>query len=549
MSINELSISFPDFKLLETINPEQFDTNNSEIVTKINAVITAFNGTNDTDIPLLDSRVTDLETRMTAEEGALVTHKTSADHDARYYTEVELDAGQLDNRYHTETELSGGALDTRYYTKQQVDTKSFSTSNLTDGSVTTPKIALGAVGTPQLANQAVTADKIHPTLLENVAITTHRNATEIDHPDGSVTTRKILDLGVTTEKLGAESVTFDKLGLDTVEYIDGVGITDAERTRWDSAEQNAKDFSLNRQSIGSFSRPNLVKNPTFQFGLSNWVKGGNTATWVTFSSTDTVAYAGVSEAIPAGSYSWVESTPIAVSPGSPYTLSALFHSMGVTNTASGIWIEVKNYANMSASAIGTLYTDLNKWWHLKSTTLTIPAGVTQISLRLVVGGATALPNTDKAFAQIKLEIGSNATSFNRNMDFQYSNDGKIALRDAIVGKGGTVADADGDGLPSFAELTNGVNALSLSNNANGIAKSISQTQYTVRGLTFMPKRVTITNSTHVVTASSDGSLNNVIGGLTGTVSLTTYADGFTVTLSNASYSFNNANDMKWSAGG
>lgn len=41
--------------------------------------------------------------------------------DARYYTETELDGGQLDARYYTETELDGGQLDTRYYTETELD--------------------------------------------------------------------------------------------------------------------------------------------------------------------------------------------------------------------------------------------------------------------------------------------------------------------------------------------------------------------------------------------------------------------------------------------
>jgi uncharacterized membrane protein len=42
--------------------------------------------------------------------------------DDRYYTEVELDAGQLDDRYYTEAELDAGQLDNRYYTETEADT-------------------------------------------------------------------------------------------------------------------------------------------------------------------------------------------------------------------------------------------------------------------------------------------------------------------------------------------------------------------------------------------------------------------------------------------
>jgi len=40
-----------------------------------------------------------------------------------YYTETELNAGQLDNRYYTETELNAGQLDNRYYTESEADAK------------------------------------------------------------------------------------------------------------------------------------------------------------------------------------------------------------------------------------------------------------------------------------------------------------------------------------------------------------------------------------------------------------------------------------------
>ena len=42
-------------------------------------------------------------------------------HDTLYYTETELDAGQLDNRYYTEPELDAGQLDNRYYTEPELD--------------------------------------------------------------------------------------------------------------------------------------------------------------------------------------------------------------------------------------------------------------------------------------------------------------------------------------------------------------------------------------------------------------------------------------------
>lgn len=42
-------------------------------------------------------------------------------HDDLYYTEAELDAGQLDNQYYTKTELNAGQLDTRYYIETEIN--------------------------------------------------------------------------------------------------------------------------------------------------------------------------------------------------------------------------------------------------------------------------------------------------------------------------------------------------------------------------------------------------------------------------------------------
>jgi hypothetical protein len=60
---------------------------------------------------------------ITAVNTAIVTlNNITESHllDNRYYTETELNDGQLDNRYYTETELNDGQLDNRYFTKQQI---------------------------------------------------------------------------------------------------------------------------------------------------------------------------------------------------------------------------------------------------------------------------------------------------------------------------------------------------------------------------------------------------------------------------------------------
>ena len=55
-------------------------------------------------------------TGLTFDTYGHVTGTATTHFDDFYYTETELDAGQLDNRYYTETELTNGELDSRYYT-------------------------------------------------------------------------------------------------------------------------------------------------------------------------------------------------------------------------------------------------------------------------------------------------------------------------------------------------------------------------------------------------------------------------------------------------
>jgi hypothetical protein len=63
---------------------------------------------------------------------------TVHEHNDLYYTETELDAGQLDNRYYTETELNNGQLNTIYYTESeldggQLDTRYYTETELNNG--------------------------------------------------------------------------------------------------------------------------------------------------------------------------------------------------------------------------------------------------------------------------------------------------------------------------------------------------------------------------------------------------------------------------------
>lgn len=61
-------------------------------------------------------------------------------------------------------------------------------------------------------------------------------------------------------------------------------------------------------------------------------------------------------------------------------------------------------------------------------------------------------------ANVKTENGSNVQNEIDDLKSSVS-DGKVIVKNTIIGMGGTVLDNDGDGIPTFNELTTGVNSI------------------------------------------------------------------------------------------
>lgn len=87
---------------------------------------------------LLENGTTEAQAIIWGTPAKTFTH----DHDDLYYTQTELDGGQLDTRYYTETELNNGQLDTRYYTETELSTSGLASvhwDNLTNVPPLTPE--------------------------------------------------------------------------------------------------------------------------------------------------------------------------------------------------------------------------------------------------------------------------------------------------------------------------------------------------------------------------------------------------------------------------
>lgn len=92
--------------------------------------------------------------------------------DARYYTQTQLDTGQLDNRYYTETELNNGALNSIYYNKTQLDggqldNRYYTETELNNGQLNTIYYTKTLLDAGQLDNRYYTETELNSGILDS----------------------------------------------------------------------------------------------------------------------------------------------------------------------------------------------------------------------------------------------------------------------------------------------------------------------------------------------------------------------------------------------
>jgi len=206
---------------------------------------------------------------------------------------------------------------------------------------------------------------------------------------------------------------------------------------------------------------NFLSNSTGLFGLDGWTSGG-AVPFNTSVSGDVTGMFYVDGAVPSGQYAILDSVAMTVYAGIKYDLQAMFFSSG-SYTNSYILIEVKNVSN--GETLFTLNADPQKWWHRKKMTLTMPTGVSQIKLRLVVSNAPA--GVAKAFSRIRF----NLHNLEKDMPYDFTGDlayigselkavkrsgvdAKQGVVNAINAKGGSASTND-----TWAQLAAKINAI------------------------------------------------------------------------------------------
>ena len=159
--------------------------------------------------------------------------------DNRYYTETELDAGQLDNRYYTETELDAGQLDNRYYTETETETLFLKAADrsvtgadgVTGGGPLTANVVLTHADTSSVANTGV-LDLPNAEVIESMNFDKFGHVVGFTKNNLAVLTINIADaryVNVTgdtmTGDLTVPNLTADKVILDEADLTSGTSST------------------------------------------------------------------------------------------------------------------------------------------------------------------------------------------------------------------------------------------------------------------------------------------------------------------------------------
>jgi hypothetical protein len=203
------------------------------------------------------------------------------------------------------------------------------------------------------------------------------------------------------------------------------GIADAPQVAidWFNEGEEARNESIKEWASGTFATKkrmeilkgmpgiNILRNPTFANKLKGWTMNNSGAPFVTEHHNTVGNVMACRESIPANTWKWVDSDPMNVVPSTDYTISALFHSIGLTDSEC-FQIELWDHTN-SVKLSGGLVADAGKWWHTKSFTFKTPASCYQLRVRIVAGPS---PATAKYISQIKVEESTYATPFTRDRD-------------------------------------------------------------------------------------------------------------------------------------
>jgi len=289
---------------------------------------TAISGLSGTTVQsLLEALKTHIDTNITNNINALVAHKTSADHDGRYYTETEVNS--LINTHKTSADH-----DNRYYTKTDMQ-------STTTGNSGASKIKISAVS-------EITSDNVQGAIEQTNARITQAVLGQV--PDGSLTDAKLSN---------AAGQIKDRVTKIEAQISEPAYVEQEETTEIFSL---ATEGQISDYQICGNTRQNLVKSSNMDTdsngdgivdGFVN--SSGTTLTYTMLLDTTKKAQnITVTSSSAASIYAGVVQTITGIIPGKPYTISVDFEISNIIGKFRGEIVGL--WLNSSGNPIGTTLT-------------------------------------------------------------------------------------------------------------------------------------------------------------------------------------------------
>jgi len=360
-------------------------------------------------------------------------------HDGRYYTETELDAGQLDNRYYTETELDAGQLDNRYFTETELQ-------STTDSDSGADKIGATAVRTQ------TTAQSIMEQLDTDLAAA---ESSLSGHLDGGASKHDASEIdveGVYTNITGSTDLetTIASIDTDLGTKADDADVIKKDGSVAFTADQSMGGFKLTNlgapvassdaarlEDVQAAAAGQLPKAPVDLVSTSNITLSGEQTIDGVLTSTSRVLVAGQTNTDDNGIYvtaagAWSRATDADGTPSSEIARGNTVLVLQGTGNANTVYIlNATDAVDPAAIAAGTESQEWIIYSRAESTTASL--GVTKVGLDFRLADA-ALSNG------ISVTSGAIAIGLDTDPGLEFNSN---ALRVKIKAASGLIRDADG----------------------------------------------------------------------------------------------------------
>ncbi|KPQ06207.1 MAG: hypothetical protein HLUCCA12_12215 [Rhodobacteraceae bacterium HLUCCA12] len=278
-------------------------------------------------------------------DGAIQTHHMEAG---------SINADRLAANSISATQIAADAI-----TATQIASGTITATQIATRTITANRIATGAITATEIASRTITADRIVSGTL---------TANEI--ASRSITASRIVAGTLTANEIATGSITADRLNVGTVRAaLVGAHAIQAENIA-------AGAITASKLTITSFA--NLIANPDFELGGTDWVLGGDTTTTATSPQRGSTCLR--ADRSTTANYIVARSNTISCDPGDTFLLRGWGRSL--SGLTGDFWLQAR-FLDDSGSVVNTqnlVWDDTNGNWQERSGIVTAPSGAARLQI-------------------------------------------------------------------------------------------------------------------------------------------------------------------------